>query len=122
MESLDPILVEDKDKQKVLTSTHRWADRRPSPYFLRQSFRTPVLVPPSSIGSIPREATILRIDSPFVIGAYNNPIPEDHLEGLEIGSTAGASDSGHSPLIGDHLQLFANQWEAKNTDMWVYRQ
>lgn len=37
-ETLDPILVENKDKRKVLPSSHCRADRRSQPYFRRQSF------------------------------------------------------------------------------------
>lgn len=37
---LDPILVEDKDKRKVLPSSFRRADRKYTPYHHRQSFRS----------------------------------------------------------------------------------
>ncbi|XP_070798961.1 uncharacterized protein [Pituophis catenifer annectens] len=38
-EALDPILVEDKDKRKVMPSSYRRADRKPSSYSTRQPFR-----------------------------------------------------------------------------------
>lgn len=37
-EVLDPILVEGKDKRKFLPQLNRRYDRRPTPYYLRQSF------------------------------------------------------------------------------------
>lgn len=37
-DSLDPVLVEDREKRKVLPSSYRRTDRRSSPYFHRQSF------------------------------------------------------------------------------------
>ncbi|XP_060550761.1 lamina-associated polypeptide 2-like [Pantherophis guttatus] len=39
-EALEPVLVEDKDKRKVLPSSHRHQERRYSPYPLQQPFRT----------------------------------------------------------------------------------
>ncbi|XP_070591654.1 uncharacterized protein [Erythrolamprus reginae] len=38
-ESLEPVLVEDKDKRKVLPRSYRRQDRRTGPYSRRQSFR-----------------------------------------------------------------------------------
>lgn len=40
-ESLEPILIENKDKRKVLLSMTRQADHRPSPYFWKPTFRAP---------------------------------------------------------------------------------
>lgn len=37
--ALDPVLVEDKDKRKVMPSSFRKQDRRYAPYSQRQSFR-----------------------------------------------------------------------------------
>lgn len=37
--ALDPVLIEDKDKRKVLPSTYRKTDRRFTPYTQRQPFR-----------------------------------------------------------------------------------
>lgn len=38
-EALDPILIENRDKKKVLPSVQHRADRRAQPYFRRQPFR-----------------------------------------------------------------------------------
>lgn len=40
-EALDPILIENKDRKKVMLGMFRRADRRPSPYYRRPSFWPP---------------------------------------------------------------------------------
>lgn len=71
---------------------------------------------PSSRSSFYREATALRIGNPFVIGADNNPTPEDHFEGLVVDPIAEqVTPIATLPLVAGYIFLPINGRERPQT-------
>lgn len=115
-EFLDPILIENMDKRKVLPLAARKADHHSTPFYLRSSFWTIEQEGSShpSRGIIPNVQTA-STRSRACETDYISSIPTSgHFEELAAISSVGKSDS-----IGGCLSLFIDQWMQTITDNWV---
>lgn len=121
-EALDPILVENKDRQKVLPSIHRRVDHWPLPYFHRPSFRFADTGLDAPQYQRPYFQRTVRTNLDSVTEADSHFRPSNHFGGQKIGPFTDLSDCHPRLPIGGRLSLFAIQWEKQHWILRCYRQ
>lgn len=121
-EALDPVLVECKDKRKILPTFNKKQERKTLPYFRRQSFRANESSFNNTTFHRPfnQSSEWTQDRQSFRDGAGSNtPIADQIEEGPPTSPFARASD--HKGLLPNRgrLQLFVSQWEETTEDSWV---
>lgn len=117
-EVLDPILVENKDRQKVLPSIHGPRLTSADHPFILQTLDLMLL---NISGPISREPTV-RTNLDSMTEADSHFRPSSHFGGQKIGPFANLSDCHPRLPIGGRLNLFMTQWEKQHWILRCYRQ